>query len=396
MSKMRMPKSSEAAAAAEAVNAGQESADPDALKARVNDQNAVAVTKSTAGVCRAIWKLLPGDLTRDIRDVAKLPSADVNKIGTYLRGVLFAHGRDEEISEAEGVGLDIWSHGVGFSKLPDQPEGEQTRLQWHEIAALLLADTSRRDNASHADAPAEPHTGNGHATPETINPALADALGIQNSESSPTPHQPEKDNRPQQPQRKQPSGREKLEAAESDHRQRVKGASDDVARWALEQVRTGAAHKMAKAEFKLAVDRLENIVNRGPEYMPLFDANGQDPRTDQPGKSEPAQPSTVEAAFDPTNPTPAEAATDAPNDTAADETWRAITLAETPIPAPIVAKLAAANILTVGQLSDYTVPNAAGFSNELTSIAGIGKAKAEKIEAAMVEFWATRKEAATT
>lgn len=57
-------------------------------------------------------------------------------------------------------------------------------------------------------------------------------------------------------------------------------------------------------------------------------------------------------------------------------------LAETPIPKNLVQKLAESEIVTVRDLAAYT------REAPLTDIKGIGQAKAEKIEAAMVEFWA--------
>jgi hypothetical protein len=70
------------------------------------------------------------------------------------------------------------------------------------------------------------------------------------------------------------------------------------------------------------------------------------------------------------------------------EAWRNVPLTETTIPPGILAILAECPdkaILTVGDLADWTA------EKPLTKIPRVGKSKAEKIEASMLEFWATHK-----
>lgn len=72
------------------------------------------------------------------------------------------------------------------------------------------------------------------------------------------------------------------------------------------------------------------------------------------------------------------------------EAWRAEPLTVLGLTDRILEELHAANLVTVGQLADYTTPNSVGYCRALTDISGIGEAKAEKIDAAMMEFWKNR------
>jgi hypothetical protein len=73
------------------------------------------------------------------------------------------------------------------------------------------------------------------------------------------------------------------------------------------------------------------------------------------------------------------------------EEWRGVELSTLdPMPTTLVAVLAEANIRTVGDIADFTKPSPTGFCKRLTDIPGVGKAKAEKIEAALDWFWSSR------
>lgn len=66
-----------------------------------------------------------------------------------------------------------------------------------------------------------------------------------------------------------------------------------------------------------------------------------------------------------------------------DDAWRDFALCEkTDLPDSILKALKAAEIETVGQLTDYT-----SADKRLIDIKGIGQAKVEQIEEAMVKFW---------
>lgn len=76
-----------------------------------------------------------------------------------------------------------------------------------------------------------------------------------------------------------------------------------------------------------------------------------------------------------------------------DNAWRAVLLSdlgiENELPQGIIDALGdRSRIWSVGELSDYLAPKASGFTPHIHDLPGIGKAKAEKIEAALDAFWA--------
>ncbi len=92
-----------------------------------------------------------------------------------------------------------------------------------------------------------------------------------------------------------------------------------------------------------------------------------------------------------TKPEPALSDTKPTGNPALDNLWRDYPLErwkQYDLPAGVIAALAEANVGTVGQLSDYTKPNANGFAQQLVDVKGIGKAKVDKISEAEVLFWA--------
>jgi hypothetical protein len=87
---------------------------------------------------------------------------------------------------------------------------------------------------------------------------------------------------------------------------------------------------------------------------------------------------------------PAETKTEA--EPTQEDAWREVPLHEAlgGLSIKIFDALKQANLTTVGQLADWI--NADGGRNRLTDLAGIGKAKGEKIEEAMEKFWERRKD----
>jgi len=82
---------------------------------------------------------------------------------------------------------------------------------------------------------------------------------------------------------------------------------------------------------------------------------------------------------------------------AADADWRDVPLSEAiggheGVTVSLLGKLGEAELKTVGELADYL--NADGGRMRLTSIKGVGEAKAEAIEQGLEEFWARRAEMA--
>ena len=120
-----------------------------------------------------------------------------------------------------------------------------------------------------------------------------------------------------------------------------------------------------------AVESLEELIEDGPEKMPLFDAKNEKPQESMAETKEDDRP-----LFD----QPAEVAADTDNDA-----WRSILIQVTSIPTAICKILNEENqVYTLGQLADVTSqPGSA-----LTDLHKIGQAKADKIEEAMQEYWA--------
>lgn len=79
---------------------------------------------------------------------------------------------------------------------------------------------------------------------------------------------------------------------------------------------------------------------------------------------------------------------DKPADTPpANEDWRKEPISVLKLPGKIEEQLAEKNIKTIGDLADWTKD---GYK-KLTDVPGIGTGKAEKIEEALTQFWASRK-----
>ncbi len=102
--------------------------------------------------------------------------------------------------------------------------------------------------------------------------------------------------------------------------------------------------KQQKSRVDSLRKKLLDLIDEGPQRLPLFDGPEEETTTAQ--------------------------------------SWRDVPLSELDIPAGILRLLYEADIETVGQLADYTITG-----KPLTSIAGIGEAKAERIEEALEKFW---------
>lgn len=73
-----------------------------------------------------------------------------------------------------------------------------------------------------------------------------------------------------------------------------------------------------------------------------------------------------------------------------EDCWRAFPLArfeQFGLPASLIETLGGQGIATVGQLADYTKPNASGYAQRLVDLKGVGPAKVQKIEEGTTAFW---------
>lgn len=147
------------------------------------------------------------------------------------------------------------------------------------------------------------------------------------------------------------------------------------ARVAKLEARMDAAKKAAaeaKKAYEAAVEEhfsLEDELSSGQTRLPF------------PAEPE-AKPEALPAPEAATEPEAAPAADD--------ESWRSLDIGGLNLKAAVQDKLRSAGIDTIGGLSDYLKPNAAGFVKRLTDLPGIGQAKAEAIEEALMGFWASR------
>lgn len=154
-------------------------------------------------------------------------------------------------------------------------------------------------------------------------------------------------------------------SAIGDFHDKLREATDRVASTALDLAHAEATRKAAKKAHDAAVKLLDELANRGPEALPLFDGN-------ESGNGKPAD-------------SPAATTADAAGE---DDDWREIEVGVlSDLPESLVNKLMESDLGTIGALADYTASG-----KLLIDIKGIGQAKVEKIEAALEKFWASRKQ----
>ncbi|WP_020473356.1 hypothetical protein [Zavarzinella formosa] len=77
-----------------------------------------------------------------------------------------------------------------------------------------------------------------------------------------------------------------------------------------------------------------------------------------------------------------------------DDTWKAVPLSELVekdgLPSKVAEILSTNGLDTLGKVTDYTNPNATGWSNQLTDLKGFGPKKLEQWQDACSAFWARR------
>jgi len=129
------------------------------------------------------------------------------------------------------------------------------------------------------------------------------------------------------------------------------------------------ALKSAKEELDLAHKAIDKLIDDFNCDMPLFDGlpNSTDDVNDADGAESPADADAKVAL------------------TTDDESWKTVSLHDLTMPGTTAQKLAEAEIRTVGDLSAWTESG-----KLLTDIKGVGEKAAEKIEAALDEFWGSR------
>lgn len=134
--------------------------------------------------------------------------------------------------------------------------------------------------------------------------------------------------------------------AEIEYIQRIQAARERLRTAELELDRTKEEAKEARKVWEGAVKHLNQVIDQGPEYLPLIDGM------------------QVTANMD----------------------WRDTPIEELGLPETIDTALREAEIKTIGDIASH----AEQF--DLTVIPGIGPAKAEQIEKALDRFWAKHPE----
>lgn len=154
---------------------------------------------------------------------------------------------------------------------------------------------------------------------------------------------------------------EKNEQFEAEFRTRMARLGEQLVAAVLHRVSCDDRLKSAKAAEKELIEEIQKSAERGPEKMPLFDGK----------KANAGQPSQGQATSEPT-----EAVLAADSDA-----WRSRPISELGLPKKLVERLADNGIETIGRLEDQR----ASFDG-LRGIEGIGEAKADAIEAAVLAW----------
>ncbi len=192
-----------------------------------------------------------------------------------------------------------------------------------------------------------------------------------------------------------PTTAERNAAARADFEHRLALATDELVQASIDNKHAQEVAKSAKARLKAATDEIARLGEKGPEVMPLFDGNkataGQLSNVDTTGAAVTATLTlggesipVVVGAGTTTNPQ-APASDPAP---AAADAWRTRPTSELGLPPKLIEKLADNGIETIGALEDQR----AAFKG-LRGIKGIGEAKADAIEDAVLSWLSKNRDA---
>jgi hypothetical protein len=226
-----------------------------------------------------------------------------------------------------------------------------------------------------------------------------------NNETPTTPQAGEAPAEPTREQRIELNRRKNAQAA-AIHEQRLSEVRQELADWAVECSQTAVIAKQAKARLKEVTEEYERLLNRGPEVLPLFDgvSGANIPHADKLiGKLSDVKTDggTVTATLtlggepipvvvgeaEPTNNPQAPASDPAPA-AAASDAWRSRPTTELGLPPKLTEKLADNGIETIGKLEDQR-----GSFDGLRGIKGIGEAKADAIEDAVLAWLSRNRDA---
>jgi len=208
-----------------------------------------------------------------------------------------------------------------------------------------------------------------------------------------TPTTPQASEAPAEPTREQriELNRRKNAQAAAIHEQRLSEVRQELADWAVECSQTAVVAKQAKARLKEVTEEYERLLNRGPEVLPLFDGVAV---ATSGNATHAAVTATLTLGGEPipvvvgesNNTDHPQASTSDPAPATAD--WRSRPTTELDLPPKLIEKLSDNGIETIGALEDQR----AAFKG-LRGIKGIGEAKADAIEDAVLAWLSKNRDA---
>lgn len=191
------------------------------------------------------------------------------------------------------------------------------------------------------------------------------------------------------------------EVAEADYRRQYQAASEDYIQASAECAGAEVSLKEAKAAKKDAWVVLEALRNRGPRYLPLIDA--AEAAKQQSGDTAATTTAPAFPSHDPLPPPVAEsshlpqAGEPEANSEAAEAAaappardWQTVSIDELGLPPKLAERIREAGCPTIGKLESLR-----GSFEGLKSIAGIGQAKADQIEEAVLGWLSRNRDAST-
>ena len=153
-----------------------------------------------------------------------------------------------------------------------------------------------------------------------------------------------------------PTDEESPPDAKAIHEECVVAASTAVAASAVDWARSQEAAKSAKKEFDGAVEKLREIIARGPEAMPLFDGQAEDDQDKEDDEDDIAS---------------------------SPDAWREVSINELGLSEAILEKFDEIDVATVGELEDLRAEISQGKSSWPK---GVGPAKVTIIEDAVLSW----------
>ena len=254
--------------------------------------------------------------------------------------------------------------------MQDTLEREETEQMDPTAAEMLEAEPAETEPIDAQEAAEPADQAEQTQAEESAAADQAEAVTEPEPENEPEP-KPEEENEPDPPA--EPTRAEMIR----NHYTAIIEANRLIAELRAEEIRAKSAHSAAKKSYESAVEYLSQIISRGPDLqrrLPLSDpqpAPQPDPLLAQPAAANQETAAQAEPQAEPA----------AQPEPAAEESWRAATIADLGLPHHLDVKIQNAGIETIGQLEDARASEAG-----LMGLDKIGRASAEKIEEALLDY----------